>query len=143
MLEFVEHEMEMLPAQLVALPLRAKYTPLTAAAEAKGMQTAFCSVFDSGLELVPCMPFPSQPFMQKETNMPGIHWLSPLCSPKSKRYIDHDDDEEYTLHTHKTVHHAHDKICAWLNAGVSDNRVQNVVITLDKVRLCLQRPGIA
>ena len=26
-------------------------------------------------------------------------------------------------------------------AGVSDNRLQNVVITLDKVRLCLSRPG--
>ena len=35
-LQFVEQEMELLPAQLVALQLRAKYTPLTAAAEAKG-----------------------------------------------------------------------------------------------------------
>ena len=26
-------------------------------------------------------------------------------------------------------------------AGVSDNRLQNVVITLDKVKLCLERPG--
>lgn len=25
--------------------------------------------------------------------------------------------------------------------GVSDNRLQNVVITLDKVKLCLERPG--
>ena len=28
-----------------------------------------------------------------------------------------------------------------LHAGVSDNRLQNVVITLDKVKLCLERPG--
>ena len=35
-LEFVEQEMELLPAQLVALNLRAKYTPMAAAAEAKG-----------------------------------------------------------------------------------------------------------
>lgn len=28
-----------------------------------------------------------------------------------------------------------------LQAGVSDNRVQNVVITLDKVKLTLSRPG--
>lgn len=26
--------------------------------------------------------------------------------------------------------------------GVSDNRLQNVVITLDKVKLCLERPGM-
>jgi len=26
-------------------------------------------------------------------------------------------------------------------AGVSDNRLQNVVITLDKVKLCLGKPG--
>lgn len=25
--------------------------------------------------------------------------------------------------------------------GVSDNRLQNVVITLDKVKLCLNKPG--
>lgn len=29
----------------------------------------------------------------------------------------------------------------WCCAGVSDNRLQNVVITLDKVKLCLERPG--
>lgn len=26
-------------------------------------------------------------------------------------------------------------------AGVADNRLQNVVITLDKIKLCLERPG--
>jgi hypothetical protein len=30
----------------------------------------------------------------------------------------------------------------WLGcAGVSDNRLQNVVITLDKIKLCLQKSG--
>ena len=28
-----------------------------------------------------------------------------------------------------------------LAVGVSDNRLQNVVITLDKVKLCLSKPG--
>lgn len=59
-LEFVELERQLLPAQLLALQLRARYTPLAAAAEAK---------------------------------------------------------------------------------GVSDNRLQNIAITLDKVRLCMQHPG--
>ena len=30
---------------------------------------------------------------------------------------------------------------ACIAAGVSDNRVQNVVITLDKVKLCIQKSG--
>ena len=36
---------------------------------------------------------------------------------------------------------AKDGVSRCLAAGVSDNRLQNVVITLDKVKLCLSKPG--
>ena len=86
-LEFVEHERQLLPAQLLALQLRARYTPLAAAAEAKG------------------------------ATLDWHAWLR-LC-PYCVSYAATFD----------------------VPVGVSDNRLQNVAITLDKVKLCLQRPG--
>ena len=94
-LEFVEEEQRLLPAQLLALPRNlAAYTPASAAAEAKGA-------------------------------LPRLL----LCSQRQFPRVSKCADE------------VAGRPLGFPAAGVSDNRVQNVVITLDKVKLCIQKSG--
>ena len=100
-LEFVEEEQGLLPAQLLALPRNlAAYTPASAAAEAKGAELP---------SAVLCQPtFPRE----------ACNWPSWACTCPDRRW----------------------RGCAAC-VGVSDNRLQNIVITLDKVKLCLHKSG--